>query len=396
MFKRLKPFQHSIYGLIIYYWCLALFFPNEENVERFSLLYFSFISPVALFVLAYISKALRRDQPKECIPLLLFVLVVIPISLYRFDFSSVLNTILFIGIITILLSTSNSGVHINFINWLFILSLVGSIITTHIGINQYGYLPNVWEGRISLFPAIPESALFCTLVIVINYLYSVSLSRYLYYIFAFYFLLFSGSKTAIVILAAFILFIIIAKFIQFNRSVFYSVYNLIVLLILLGIISLGSAINIIHKFNSPTINKIIFDTEQPDDREVINKTSSTRLWIWEQHSKIFSNNILMGVGSFSMTDYARLDPLIQYTSSTGSESFLTGQLARFGLPALLLIVFLFTVQQRALVHQNKLKYFLVFFLIFSMMVYGSYIVAYNFLFLIVISLFRENQIYVRS
>lgn len=373
---------------IVYYWILQYFIGNEDQVVKFSFVYFLFVLPAIGFIALNIRQIVLRNYSKSATILLLYTIGVSLVSTLRGDFASIYSTLLFSGTVIAILN-SKCTVTINFLNTLFLSSIVLSVITTHLGINEFGYLPGVWEGRVSLFPLIPESAFFCCIIIVANYFLNESPWRFVIYGLALYFLIFSGSKTAFVTLILFFLYSITLHFLPFRIRGLYSIYNVIVAILFIIIINLGSVVQLLKKLDNKIINQLVFRSEQVDDDVAFLQTSSSRLWIWEEHLKIFSKNPLIGVGSFNLSDYATVNPLIQYTSSTGSESFFTSRLARFGLITFGLLLFIFILQQKAINEGDKLSYFLILFLLITMLVYGSFIVPYNFLFLIVIGLFNN-------
>jgi hypothetical protein len=352
--------------------------------------YFLFVLPVAAFIALSVRQIVLRNYSRAATVMLIYTIGVSILSVLRGDFTSIYSTLLFSATVIAILN-SKITVSVAFLNSLFLLSVALSVVTTHLGMNEFGYLPGVWEGRVSLFPLLPESAFFCCIVLVANYFLNTSRWRYVIFCLALYFLIFSGSKTALVTLSLFFLYLVTLRFLPFRNRGFYGIYNVAIAILFIIIINLGSAIQLLKKLDNEAINKLVFKSEQVDDDVAFAQTSSSRLWIWGEHLKIFFKNPLIGVGTFNLSDYATVDPTVQYTTSTGSESFFTNQLARFGSISFGLLLFLFTLQKKAINREERLSYFLILFLLITMLVYGSFIVPYNFLFLIVMGLFNSQN-----
>ena len=108
-------------------------------------------------------------------------------------------------------------------------------------------------------------------------------------------------------------------------------------------------------------------------------TSIVRTLIWTTHLQLFAENPLLGRGTFVFTDVA--PEFLQY-NSRGSESFATGLLARIGAMALLFFyaVYLFAVE--AARQADRFSFCLVILFSVTLLAYGSYIVPYDFIFLV--------------
>lgn len=365
----------------------------DQEVQRFSLFYFALVCPVILFVAVNLPKIISRQYSSAAFIVLLWFGIVTLISLPRLDINSIYSVGLFC-LVLIIVFNAHLAVGVTFINRLFVLSVIACIITTHIGTNEYGYIPAEFLGsRVSLFPRILESALFSSLVIIVNYLNNTSKYRWFFILAAGYFVAFSGSRTTYLVIVFFTIFIAMTKFASFRDRSIYRVFNVTAVIALLIFIYLGTLIQFLHELDSPIINRFIFKTENATVEQATMGTLSSRTWLWEQHFNIFKMNPFVGIGTFDLRDYVMINENIHHTLSTGSESFITAQFARFGIPAFLLIALVFDLQNKGLKARSRLTYFLALVFLISMLFYGSFIVPYNFLLLLLIGLMMdENRI----
>ncbi|MEM9077494.1 MAG: O-antigen ligase family protein [Bacteroidota bacterium] len=280
-------------------------------------------------------------------------------------------------------------------------SILGSIISFHLGFNDYGYLPKfggadlIFYGgvgwRISLFPLLPESALFSLLIIVINFFHNKNPSRIFYFALGGYFLIFSGLRTSIILLAFFLLFVICMKFYRFRaKSLLFYSFNIVLFAVFIIVLSFQSLVLHLNNFDNDFINQLLFKSSEGIASKKQLYNTIARSWVWEKHLGIFMENPLFGVGTFELKNYVG-PAKFAYQRATGSESFFTNMLARIGIMALFFFSFLFRLQRKALLEDNKLVFFLILTLMITMIAYGSFFVPYNFLFLICIGLLNNKD-----
>lgn len=380
--------KYLFYGFVFYYLVLNYFNPGE--VERFSSVYFLLTIPILVFIGLFFPFWTRKYNNVSILLALLLAIVMV-ISMARLDFRSAQTAFLLFTTLIILIN-AEVAFDIRIVNLLFMFSVLGSIVSFHMGINPYGYIPNfeamldVISGdvglRISLFPYIPESAFFSLFVIVSNYYFNPSRSRFFYYSLAGYFLIFSSSRTAVIILLFFVLFELVVRFIQFRPRLLFTWLNVLFVFIFVLMMNFKSLHIYLSQIDNDVVKTLLLRdqvqtvTEDSDIDDVANRT-----WIWDQHFRIFSNSPLVGVGTYEFGDYIH-DKSKVYHYTTGSESFLTAWLARVGLAMMLLVGSLILVQHEAMVRNDRFRYFMCFGFFMVMISYGSFVVPYNFMFLL--------------
>lgn len=97
---------------------------------------------------------------------------------------------------------------------------------------------------------------------------------------------------------------------------------------------------------------------------------------------------LIGIGTFDFKTVANDTRLL---SQSGSEAFLTGLLARFGLIAMLCIAGFVSVANRAMREKNNVAAAMVLIVLCTMLGYGSIVTTYDFAFLVMIGLAVSTQ-----
>lgn len=376
------------YGLVLYYLVLNYFVFG--TIERYSTDYFLLVVPVSLFVIAFSPYLFIKYNPRTLI-LGVFMLAACVISVIRMDPQTFLTCSLLTSTFIVV---NNSGVPLNIkvINALYVLALIGCVISYHYDINPFGYFPELKtisaselredRLRISLFPLSPESAFFSLFIIIINYYFNKSISRFFFYAVGTYFMLFSASRTAIAVFAFFVCFELIVKFVQFRPRAFYYSLNIIFVLAFVVLSNLKALHLMLSQSDNQIFKAIMLRTEQRITESSETRDVATRLWIWEQHFRIFAINPLTGVGTFEFGDYVNEVKTKVYQFTSGSESFLTAWLARVGISALLIVAFVGAVQKRALAMEDRFTYVMSLFFFLVMISYGSFVVPYNFMFLL--------------
>ena len=381
--------KNTTYGLLIMYYLVLNYFV-EGVIVKYSLQYFLFVTPVLIFVGTFSAYLISKKHSSKGMICLVFFMIVSAISLLRLDTPTFLSTFLFAGSLIVIFNTRMT-VGIRFINLLFLLSILGSVVSYHLGSNAFGYIPQPVEGedlttgavgwRISLFPLVAESGFFALLVILTNYYLNKSRSRFVFIGLAFYFLIFSGSRTSLVIFVFFICFLVVSHFFPFRRRALYEILNPLLIGSFILLLSFKSLLLLIKDTRIGFLNEYIFKSESGMAEDASREDVATRSWLWAEHLRIYGRSPIIGVGTF---DFARLktEGTKSYHASTGSESFITGLLARVGLPALLMVYLIFVIQRDAMNSRNRLVYLISLFIFISMISYGSFLVPYNFMFLL--------------
>ena len=191
------------------YYVLALYLvPSSATVERFSITYFALVVPAWLYVLGNWKYLLNGYSPASK-SLVIFALLAGLVGILRWDIPLVYNAA-YLSAMAIVILNSRVYLTITELNWMFLGTVVGSVVVYGLGITEYGFLPGQAEGlschaamnwRISLFRVTAESALFSFVILIANVIYGNRLLwwvRSLAILVAAYFLIYSGVRSIVI------------------------------------------------------------------------------------------------------------------------------------------------------------------------------------------------------
>lgn len=378
------------YGvMLICYWALLYTASLTEEVEHGSLLYFFYVGPVLLFAGLFGSLLLIRYPITPPLVLLLsYTVIVIGVAIVRTDFSTVSSTLI-MGATLFAIASAKLAPRPQILNWLFFASILGGLISYLTGNSIYGVIPGLsldeelWW-RISLFPVVPESAFFSAIILLVNLSHRDLPMRRTCIALALYFLLFSGLRSALIgtLMALALMFAVDRHWLKSPRAVMRwllaSCISFVVFLLLSDLIAAVPA------FRSEFLNSYFFRAEEGlSDSEDLTK-AIYRTWLWSEHLRIAASNPFFGIGTFDLS--AISDNSVEWSAGSGSESFLTGLYARVGLPTLLLLGFFSSTIWRQVKGGRVLPALMGSLLAVAMLAYGSFLVSYNFVFLVLVGL----------
>jgi O-antigen ligase len=381
------PRQLIFNSLLVWYWALLYFQSHTQLVERFSLMYFAVTLPVLAFVLMNTHHVLSWRLDRLTGPLTLYIVIVAVVSLLRGDLATAYNVALFTAPI-ILILRHRLRLSLGLLNTLFILSIAGAVFTYSAGISEFGFLPGQsamsadrgLEWRVSLFPVLPESAFFSLIVFLANLLHGKGLKRYAYGTAAAYFVVLSGNRTTLIVGLMCLAVLVFARRIEFRKRAFYRSLFVVLAIIFVAVVSMD-AILVAIAFDNPYFANYVFRSQKEVvDVDEVAKTVY-RSWLWQQHLQIFSDSPLIGEGTFYLPDMLK-EQLLKSNIDTGSESLLTSLLARVGLMIVPLLVFFGRLCGRTMEWRDRLGYCLCLALLIYSLAYGSFLVPYNFVFLL--------------
>jgi hypothetical protein len=368
--------------LIVFYWTVIYF--SQKNMLDEKLLYLVFVLPISIFIMYSLFYIKRKTLPLEAIWILLFVMINACFCIIRFDINGLLSGSLF-GLAIVMIHYFKLNVNLKILNYLFLVSAVLSIPFYYFGLSIYGFLPGqsstsnleALAGRVSLFWDVSLSIYFSFFIFIINLFYNKSKTRFFYLCLSFYFFYFGISRTAL--LALIIVFIIYYSSRKYHlNNIFYKVI-LPLLLILIPVIILIEIEPILRNLLNMHFSLIQdYFFRGFDDSESILK-DLTRLNIWSEHFRIFIDHPL-GINTNEMSKYMNFE-----ADSGGSESFLTRIFVVYGISAIFIYFYLFTLLYKSIKYDNAFMYLFVFLFIFIGFTYGSFFNVYNILFLIFIS-----------
>lgn len=375
--------------LLVYYWAVQYAQASGSTGERFNLIYFLFVVPIGLYAsFSFLSLSFSaRPFTRPARWIFAFAFVVVFVALLRWD----IQTIMTLGLLCttmIVFLTRQEGPSISLLNKLFLASIPAIMICYFLDQSIYTIYPGgqdaVWW-RVSIFPQVPMSAFFSGVIFLSNLVYKNGRYRRACLYLSLYFLIFSGLRSAILasVLVGVYLYLrqkgYLATFRSKMRYFAVAIVGFVAILLSPDILlSLSSADN--------PLNFFLFRSTGEIDKDALVATIF-RTMLWEEHFKIMSSNWLFGVGTY---DFTALSTRLGHLTG-GSESFLTNNLARVGLPMLLFVAGLISAIKRGLKNNYDMAMVIGIFLFVAMLSYGGFIVGYDFTFLTMLSLLAGTQ-----
>jgi len=366
---------------LTYFWVLQVFF-YTNYLNRFVYLIPSLL--FSCFVLYLLFEKTRLRFKESSYLLLLFWVGSVFTGLYQLELEIVVATSIFLLPI---LAVNEELFTINrkLVNRLFLLTIMVGIVSFHVGFNEYGYLPghsflngkSPWW-RISMFPTSTPtvSSFFALIVYVYNIKHSSLKSKILKSV-AIYFLILSGSRTAILIFAG------IVFYRYFNKKTFLK-YWLPYILILIPIIVLTS--EFIFSLSSSEIgSKYLLRGHSYTSEQQLQ--SFERFILWENLLQLFAKNPILGLGSFDFYSYFPFAP-------SHSESKWLSLLTSNGIFVFFLFFFFAKRYYRSVRYHKDFEAFGIMMILVAMFYYGSFYNPYNIIYFLNILLLNNlNMVY---
>ena len=140
--------------------------------------------------------------------------------------------------------------------------------------------------------------------------------------------------------------------------------------------------------SNPFVNSLVF--RSPEGVQQIEEITNTvyRTLLWDSHLNGFLQSPAIGIGTFKLDDVATNS----YVEEIGSESFITNWLCRVGGLLTAFCAFILFLFQSAIKRGNKCMYLLLIVLIISMLFYGSFLVPYNFMYLLFFAALNNSYV----
>jgi len=369
--------------MLIYTWVLYTFIDRgvEENVSL--PLYIATVAPAVLFVLFSIPYCVRLRYQKPAFALLLLLILTAGCSLARADFSTLIS-VGSLSAMLIAMRHSKVSVGPGLINSLFLLSIVTCATMHAFGMGRYGILPGQADDeipwRVSLFAFnVTSSWMFALIVIGLNYFHNRRLvSKTVFISAALYFLIFSASRTGLIILVLWIAFLASTQVILLRERRFYKLFIPCAVAAFVIALNAEGVLLLLTDSSNPIVNEVLFKSTEGAGSAEQAKTSIQRTMLWSSHAQIFMENPWIGRGTFQLENVV---PFEESGTATGSESFLTGLFARIGVLAVLFVYFIYLLAGDAAREKDRLSFCFAIFFAVSSLAYGSYIVPYDFVFL---------------
>lgn len=391
--------QRAYTVLLIIYWLLLYAASASDDVERGSLLYIAYVAPVLLFVLMLSVPTLLRRRLN--LPLLLLVLYFVPVmlvALLRGDLSTMTSTTL-MSLALLVITGERVSPPPGLLNMVFLASIPLSLVTYLGGSNIYGVVPGLgldealpW--RISLFPLVPESAFFSAIVLCLNLQDRRLPMGRTCIVLAAYFLLFSGLRSALIgtVLALGFHFAVSHGLVRRPKRQMLLFFA--ALLLFTGSMLMSQLLTLVPSIGNESVNVYLFRTESGVETGDELARTVYRTWLWSEHLRLAAENPLLGIGTNSFVDLA--DAPAELVLGSGSESFLTGLYARVGVASLLLVAFFVALLARQLRARHEVPALVALLLFVAMLAYGSFLVPYNFVFLVMVGLLSSRPTWIRG
>ncbi|UOR11315.1 O-antigen ligase family protein [Halobacillus amylolyticus] len=374
--------------IVIYYWLLILLIDYGATSNRSSTQYFLIMLPIIFYILINMNVIVRKRVTLEVFSLLMFLFFAISFSIVKFDINPIFGLLIWVLPIIIVLN-NKVYLSIKLVNTLFILTIVAGVFAYHIGVNVYGYIPgqsttNLTQGlwwRISMFPysTPPLSAVFALIVLILNFFYNNSFKwKVFFVILSSYFLVLSGSRTALIVTALILMTLFISKIFNSKMTFLKKALSVSPILMFLTLFIFPEFLLILD-FNNPFFNSLIFrSTDSSQSLNEILKTMN-RQTIWEDYFHIYIDSPIIGGSSEEIKEVGH------------SETMLFRYLALYGLSIIFLLSFLYLVIANSLMKKNYLRYAIGIILFVYLLVYSSYFQTYNFIFLLLLGLLNFNN-----
>jgi hypothetical protein len=318
-----------------------------------------------------------------------YALCVCLIAFVRGDMATIATTVLFCSAVIVVFALELTP-STDLLNSLFLLSIVVNGVLFLIGMSIYAIIPGyskdgeLWW-RVSLFPQVATSAYFCLVIFFVNVADRGARLRRLCIVLSTYFLLFSGIRSALI--AAFLAggYVMLVRTGRLRRAGARILYLASTVVVFVTSLFMTQLLLLVPAFGNPTLNMYLFRTSGGFESEAEAAKAIFRTWLWSEHLRIAAQNPLFGIGTFDFFAVSSFDPMFADMSS-GSEAYLTGLLARVGLPVILFVAAFVAAIMRGIRVDDETVPVVGLFLFLAMLAYGSFINAYDFVFLVMIGL----------
>jgi hypothetical protein len=409
--------QFLFNALVVYYVGLLHFIDPLSPIERFSPFYFALVAPILLYAgMQWRALFPLRDSP--ALWLALFAGAGVAVSLARADVPTAYNAAL-MGAVGIVILNSRCAPSLTLLNVLFLASIPLALISQQIGTNLYGVIPQQADGcpdeepwRVSLFPAVPESAFFSTIVLIANLFFGRGKARYAVCVLAAYFAIASSLRTALLSLVFIALFLVLSQVISMRWKKLYAAYFIAAAAALILIAHSSLLLRLAPSLGSEILNVYLYRADEGLISSQQLSTTVQRSIVWQYHFNLFLDHWPFGVGVVPRTRSAeasdssasaeayvppegrvraqRICRRVLQTTGTleidlcSACSFSTEWLARLGIVAVFLLLFLASIVNRAVSTADRYLFSVLLLLLFVSFTWGVVLVPYNPIFLLLL------------
>ncbi len=365
------------------------------ELARDSILYVLTLFPVSLFAILGTIQALVRRGTKTSGALTLgFTALVTSVALLRGDIATITACGL-IGLTFFTIFSLELSVSPTLLNGLFLTSVLVGITLNILGLAPYG----AWPGteplgepvfRAGFTPFIATTGFFSAIIITLNAIKKTAPFRRICLTIGAYFLIFSMVRSALIATGFAILFLILVRRRVIVRTSFQMVYLPLAILCLILLLQADQILFYLSDWGGDTLNRFLFRSTQSIGSSDEAKKSIFRVWLWTEHLRLAGQNPFFGIGTFNLKNVTIMDELLE-GATTGSEAWLTGMFARVGAPLALLMADIWSMIHRGLEKpMDLLPMGTGLILLTAMLVYGSFLAPYDFLFLVLAGLLVKD------
>ncbi|HEY4355968.1 MAG TPA: O-antigen ligase family protein [Acidobacteriaceae bacterium] len=356
---------------------------ESSGADQSTFLYAAYTLPVMIFSVATTLVCLGRLQygTAPSVLLGLFFIISVAVSLARMD-TSTLKFLVGFCIPLYILMEWRPTISLTLLNTLALISIPIMALLNIVHLSDYG----VWPGasldeelpwRIAMFQFVPSSAFFAGVLLLANVNDQTAFLRKTTILVAAYFLVLSGTRSAIIATALGFSYIWLADRRMFRGSVMrWGLFMSLLTAFFCAVVF--SSVLVVLSGSSSFANELLTHSTNGAQSETDAAKSVGRLWIWAQHWTAFSSSPLFGIGTF---DFDKISDGGLAIATSGSEAFLTGMLARLGLVTLLCFAAFIAAAARAMRENNHLAVAMVLMILCAMFGYGSIVTTHDFAFM---------------
>lgn len=386
---------------LLFYWCLLYlqsFLPpaaESTSTHWLTVLPIGAVASVGL-TLSLMSGNYPKDKRLLASILVLSALAVLVASVVRDDAASVRSMAL-MALVLLWLGGVRHGISVSLLNLLFCVSVLVGAVWFGFGFSDYGLLPGQYlEGedrgiqwRVSLFPHVPESSFFALIVFLANQRLQRGWTRIIACGASLYFVIFSGLRSAIVALLLAELYILWnARARPGSGGRAFQIAGMLVSFVAALLVAGAFAENV--ELPGGVLGNFLFRSDSMSGQDFALGATMYRAWLWMQHLELFASSPLIGIGTFDFGAVVS-ESLLSGVEESGSESFLTAWLARVGLCFLPFLVYLSMLCRRAAASASLFEGAMFLVLGVATLAYGSFLVPYNFMFIVLFVLLVSGK-----
>ena len=349
--------------------------PYTASDYRWYLISFGMLA--FLFAMTPVIKPTKLSKTQ--IFLLIYIFIVSISSASRLDLKHFYEAVKLALPLWFLFQTKVS-INVRTLNILFLIVLVGGIVTYSPSSSNFGFLPgqtqvNLHQGlwwRVSIwtYKSPPYSAAISILVFFVNVALNKSLTKYIYCILAMYFIVLSGSRTAYLIFLTGSMLFVLKDVVQFKYRKTYIALPIVMFLFIFLLQVFSELVLFLDIKNELLSSMLLRNTNVSADASNL----SSRLLIMAEHFSLLMNSTdfpVLGIGSHILSSP-------QWTANGGSlggsaDSYISHILVRDGIAFFMLCAVFIDQFILSMKEKDWLRYSILTFLMLYCVGYGAWL-----------------------